>query len=339
MIQRSRKPVKTEVVLGSKLVNENNINTKPKKKKPINEFVGGSKLVNENNIVINMPVPIVKKKRKRKPKMQTEPEGISDEAKRNFQETSSQYARGTYPPIPDSVDISKIKTTAALNAFTNTLRTVMGLPPVVPITSTTSPTVPVVPVRPVLTETTTAVASIPAVATTSDLSPPIASGVPTLSPPTLNAPVRPILPQAPVIIDEKYIYFDKLFIYFLDILKKISNKEDTTEIDDTTLLYYKRNDEILNNIEKNKFYKYLRTFLDKLNIPNEIKKFIYNTSYPKLYFKFRELSIREKDLSDDVNVKEDEKKRVDSTKNITKKDIEKEEKILEEQKNKLKEEN
>ena len=67
MIQRSRKPVKAEVVLGSKLVNENNINTKPKKKKPINEFVGGSKLVNENNIIINMPEP-VKKKRKKKTK-------------------------------------------------------------------------------------------------------------------------------------------------------------------------------------------------------------------------------------------------------------------------------
>ena len=183
MIQRSRKPVKAEVVLGSKLVNENNINTKPKKKKPINEFVGGSKLVNENNIIINIPEP-VKKKRKKKPKMQAEPEGISDEAKRNFQETSSLYARGTYPPIPDSIDISKIKTTSALNAFTNTLRSTMGLPPVVPITSTASPTVPEVPVRPVLTETSTAVASIPAVATTSDLSPPIASDVPTLTPPT-----------------------------------------------------------------------------------------------------------------------------------------------------------
>ena len=68
MIQRSKKPIRTEVVLGSKLVNENNINTKPKKKKPINEFVGGSKLVNENNIVINIPVPNVKKKRKKKTK-------------------------------------------------------------------------------------------------------------------------------------------------------------------------------------------------------------------------------------------------------------------------------
>jgi len=203
MIQRNRKPViKTEVVLGSKLVNENNINTKPKKKKPINEFIGGSKLVNENNIIINMPEP-VKKKRKKKPKMQAEPEGISDEAKRNFQETASQYARGNFPPIPDSIDVSKIKTTAALNAFTNSLRTTMGLPsvPVAPITSTTAP---VVPVRPVLTETTTIDASIPAVATTSDLSPPIASGVPTLPQPKsiTSVPIQ----QIPV--DENYKIFD-----------------------------------------------------------------------------------------------------------------------------------
>jgi len=150
MIQRSRKPViKTEVVLGSKLVNENNINTKPKKKKPINEFIGNSKLVNENNIVINMPEP-VKKKRKKKPTMQAKPEGISDEAKRNFQETASQYARGAYPPIPDSVDVSKIKTTGALNAFTNLLRTTMGLPsvPVAPVPVAPIPVAPI-PVAPI----------------------------------------------------------------------------------------------------------------------------------------------------------------------------------------------
>ena len=237
MIQRSKKPISSEVVIGSKLVNENNINTKPKKKKPINEFVGGSKLVNENNIVINMPVPVVKKKRKRKPKMQTEPEGISDEAKRNFQETSSQYARGTYPPIPDSVDISKIKTTSALNAFTNTLRTVMGLPPVVPITSTTSPTVPVVPVRPVLTETTTAVASIPAVATTSDLSPPIASGVPTLSPPTPSVEVDDFKDARQYTDEEIKIY--RLF----DLLQKFAfvvstKKPEYDEEYIKTLSYY-----------------------------------------------------------------------------------------------------
>ena len=63
MIQRTKK---TEIIIGDKLVNENNINSKKKKKAKelINEFVGGSKLVNENNIVINIPEP-VKKKRKR----------------------------------------------------------------------------------------------------------------------------------------------------------------------------------------------------------------------------------------------------------------------------------
>ena len=257
MIQRSRKPVKAEVVLGSKLVNENNINTKPKKKKPINEFVGGSKLVNENNIIINMPEP-VKKKRKKKPKMQAEPEGISDEAKRNFQETSSQYARGTYPPIPDSIDISKIKTTSALNAFTNTLRTAMGQSP---ITSTASPTVPVapIPVRPVLTETSTAVSSIPAVATTSDLSPPIASGVQTLSPPTPSS-VPTVSPPKPI-EDKNKIYFDTLFDNFYDIIELETQDKDTTDIFDTALIFYKTAKELFDNIAVEKLNNYINVWL------------------------------------------------------------------------------
>ena len=75
MIQRSKKPIDKEIV----------VTTKPKKKvKLLNEFVGGNKLtnklVNENNIVINIPEPVVKKKRKKKPK-------ISDESKKKISET------------------------------------------------------------------------------------------------------------------------------------------------------------------------------------------------------------------------------------------------------------
>jgi hypothetical protein len=253
MIQRSKKPVKTEIILGSKLVNENIINTKPKKKKPINEFVGGSKLVNENNIIINMPEP-VKKKRKKKPKTQAEPEEISDEAKRNFQETASQYARGAYPPIPDSVDISTIKTTSALNSFTNSLRTIMGLPPVVPITSTTSPTVPVVPVRPVLTETSTVEASIPAVATTSDLSPPIASGVPTLSPP------KPI--DLSILLENEN-EFKGLFDYFyITIANYYEEKENKTNLL-IGLNYYKENKDLFDNISDDKLNEQINKYIEK----------------------------------------------------------------------------
>ena len=311
------------MVLGSKLVNENNINTKPKKKKPINEFVGGSKLVNENNIIINMPEP-VKKKRKKKPKMQAEPEGISDEAKRNFQETSSQYARGTYPPIPDSIDISKIKTTSALNAFTNTLRTTMGLPPVVPITSTASPTVPVVPVRPVLTETTTTVASIPSVATTSDLSPPIAS-VPT-----------------------EYIFFYKLFTDFFLILLNENKKIDNKKIIDDTLLYYISYKNIFDNITDNELLNFMDIFFkdNKMTISDETKKQLI-TVFKNLYNKFKELSIQKKELIDDIDlpdisdlVKKERKERLKKiTNSIGPKDIEEEKILLDEDKQNIIDEN
>ena len=292
MIQRSRKPVKAEVVLGSKLVNENNINTKPKKKKPINEFVGGSKLVNENNIIINMPEP-VKKKRKKKPKMQAEPEGISDEAKRNFQETSSQYARGTYPPIPDSIDISKIKTTSALNAFTNTLRTTMGLPPVVPITSTASPTVPIVPVRPVLTETSTVDASIPAVATTSDLSPPIASDVPTLTPPT------------PTVLLENEKEFIGLFDYIFTSIENFYEKKDNTINFLIGLNYYKNNKNLFDNTSNDKIKEHINKYIPKnyFDMQDEFKNTLYE-DYKELFEEFKLSSVLDKDKLIKSNKKE-----------------------------------
>jgi len=117
MIQRSKKPIHKEIVT----------NPKPNKKvKLLNEFVGGNKLtnklVNENNIVINMPVPVVKKKRKKKPK-------ISDEAKKNFQQTLSEFRNGNFIEPLDLPDISTIKTTEALNNFTNMLRLTMGKAP------------------------------------------------------------------------------------------------------------------------------------------------------------------------------------------------------------------
>ncbi len=119
MIQRSRvtKPIHKEIVT----------NPKPNKKvKLLNEFVGGNKLtnklVNENNIVINMPVPVVKKKRKKKPK-------ISDEAKKNFQQTLSEFRNGNFIEPLDLPDISTIKTSDDLNNFTNMLRLTMGKAP------------------------------------------------------------------------------------------------------------------------------------------------------------------------------------------------------------------
>jgi hypothetical protein len=118
MIQRTRvtKPIHNEIVT----------NPKPNKKvKLLNEFVGGNKLtnklVNENNIVINMPVPVVKKKRKKKPK-------ISDEAKKNFQQTLSEFRNGNFIEPLDLPDISTIKTSDDLNNFTNILRLTMGKP-------------------------------------------------------------------------------------------------------------------------------------------------------------------------------------------------------------------
>ena len=62
------------------------ISPKPKQKNEpmisnhVKLVTGSNKLVNENNITITMPQPIIKKKRKKKPK-------ISDEAKKNYQET------------------------------------------------------------------------------------------------------------------------------------------------------------------------------------------------------------------------------------------------------------
>ena len=117
MIQRSKKPIHNEIVT----------NPKPNKKvKLLNEFVGGNKLtnklVNENNIVINMPVPVVKKKRKKKPK-------ISDEAKKNFQQTLSEFRNGNFIEPLDLPDISTIKTSDDLNNFTNILRLTMGKAP------------------------------------------------------------------------------------------------------------------------------------------------------------------------------------------------------------------
>ena len=119
MIQRTRvtKPIHKEIVT----------NPKPNKKvKLLNEFVGGNKLtnklVNENNIVINMPVPVVKKKRKKKPK-------ISDEAKKNFQQTLSEFRNGDFIEPLDLPDISTIKTSDDLNNFTNMLRLTMGKAP------------------------------------------------------------------------------------------------------------------------------------------------------------------------------------------------------------------
>ena len=160
MIQRTKK---TEIVIGDKLVNENNINSKKKKKAKelINEFVGGSKLVNENNIVINIPEP-VKKKRKRKPKLtpltqlnQEEPKKISDIAKINYQETLNKYQAGTYPKFP-MPNIATIKTDADLNKITNLMKLQMNETPL-PVDSfsgtrtnisppQTQPTTPIAPV-------------------------------------------------------------------------------------------------------------------------------------------------------------------------------------------------
>ena len=47
-------------------------------------ITGSNKLVNENNITIAIPQPIIKKKRKIKPK-------LSDEAKKNYQETLNEF--------------------------------------------------------------------------------------------------------------------------------------------------------------------------------------------------------------------------------------------------------
>ena len=99
MIQRTRAktPIDKEII----------ITTKPNKKvKLLNEFVGGNKLtnklVNENNIVINMPVPVVKKKRKKKPK-------ISDEAR------VKQQAKFHLPIFPGINDLIHVR--SPVNAF------------------------------------------------------------------------------------------------------------------------------------------------------------------------------------------------------------------------------
>ena len=98
MIQRTRvkTPIHKEIVT----------NPKPNKKvKLLNEFVGGNKLtnklVNENNIVINMPVPVVKKKRKKVSE-------ISDEAKKLYQEISLKLSRVSIQDLRKSKDSTLI---------------------------------------------------------------------------------------------------------------------------------------------------------------------------------------------------------------------------------------
>lgn len=115
MIQRSKKPIDKELIIATK---------SKKKVKLLNEFVGGNKLtnklVNENNITITMPQPIIKKKRKKKPK-------ISDDAKKNFQQAVKEYGEGIFPPI-NIPDITTIKTSSDLDKLTNMLNLTMGKP-------------------------------------------------------------------------------------------------------------------------------------------------------------------------------------------------------------------
>ena len=115
MIQRNKKQEVKKISPKSKKKNE------PMISNHVKLITGSNKLVNENNITITMPQPIIKKKRKNKPK-------ISDEAKKIFQETLEEFKKGDFIIPSDLPDISTIKTTDGLNNLTNQLRLTMKKP-------------------------------------------------------------------------------------------------------------------------------------------------------------------------------------------------------------------
>jgi hypothetical protein len=263
MIERNKKT--TEITMGDKLVNKNNINSKKKKKDNslLNEFVGGNKLINENNIIIKMPEETVKKKRKKKQKkgiaqageIQQGEKKISDIAKINYQETLNKFEAGNYPKFP-MPDISTIKTDADLNKITNMMKLQMNETPI-PIdnlvgtrTNISSPIAPIpvapIAVRPVLTETTTIDASIPAVAKTSDILPPISK--------------QPI--DLSILLENEKEFIGLFDNFYITIANFYNEKDDKTNLL-IGLNYYKNNKDLFDNTSDDKLKEQINKYIER----------------------------------------------------------------------------
>jgi len=271
MIERNKKT--TEITMGDKLVNKNNINSKKKKKENslLNEFVGGNKLINENNIIIQMPEEAVKKKRKKKQKkgitqageIQQGEKKISDIAKINYQETLNKFQAGNYPKFP-MPDITTIKTDADLNKITNMMKLQMNETPL-PIDNLGTRTNISSPIAPPIT------------------TPPIPS--PITTPPITTPPIIPIkpikpIPMKPIQTQTEKFTEDEIKIYkLLDILTEfyhdIKNDKNVDKLRYDVLSYYIIHESFFRSLSNKQLRIYIIAYIElifPLSFTNQDKR-------------------------------------------------------------------